>query len=60
MKIIEKGRRDSEEVYQGLCLGCDTKVEFRRKEAKIFADSRNDTYLTVECPVCAKIIYVTL
>lgn len=51
MRIIEQGTPPEDTVHVGKCTRCKTIVEFKRSEARHHTH-RNESYLSVTCPVC--------
>ncbi len=51
MKIIREGKLPEEKLYEVTCQNCRTYFEFAKKEAKVQSD-RNETYLSIKCPLC--------
>jgi endogenous inhibitor of DNA gyrase (YacG/DUF329 family) len=60
MEIIKRGTLPSERQYSGTCSTCGTQVKFKEGEARFHSDQRDGDFITVDCPVCGKIIYGTL
>lgn len=62
MKIIKPGNLPEEKEYRAQCNNCNCVFEFKRGEAKIDSSGsyRNETYLTIGCPTCMKLVYVDI
>lgn len=52
MQILYKGTPPGDVVYVGTCSSCQTKVKFKKLEAKECGEQRDGFYLEVQCPVC--------
>lgn len=57
MDILFKGIPPGEVEYEGTCSSCQTRVKFKRGEAKEGGDQREGFHLEVDCPVCRGKIY---
>jgi RNase P subunit RPR2 len=58
IKIIKRGKKAEDKIYQGTCRNCETVIEFPRGAAKFTDDQRDGAYLSVTCPVCSRSITV--
>jgi hypothetical protein len=56
VKIISRGVKPEDKVYKGTCMNCMTVFECQRHEGTFHEarDQRDDSYLSVKCPVCGK------
>lgn len=57
MRIVERGTLPEEQLWQGTCTHCRTRIEFERHEGKFHDDQRDGSYVTIACPVCQMTIY---
>ena len=57
MKIIYKGIKPPEPVYQGSCNKCGTVVEFEKSEGDYLPRGYIDYSIAIKCPVCNFHIY---
>lgn len=58
IKIIKRGQKPENKIYQGECYRCKTVVEFPMGAAKYNSDQREGDFLSVVCPVCSHQITV--
>lgn len=60
MEILRRGNLPSEDTFDGKCIHCRTVVRFKRSEGKSSPDPRDMVFIGVDCPVCNRLIEVSL
>jgi ribosomal protein S27AE len=55
IKVIKRGVRPEDVVYNAECGRCGTQVEFQQSDAVAYyaIDQRDVNSLTITCPVCS-------
>jgi hypothetical protein len=60
IKIIKRGKIPEDKVYPTTCGVCRTEFEFTEKDGNVTDSQRDGRFITVKCPVCAKLICLDL
>lgn len=56
MRIIKEGKPPKEKLLTATCRNCKTEIEFAMKEASYISDQRDGDFVSINCPICVKII----
>ncbi len=54
MKILQRGHKPENRVYDFKCYYCSTTFEAERHECSFSEDQRDGSFLTYACPVCER------
>lgn len=57
MRVIHRGTLPSDRLYEGTCTSCGTQVEYKKGEAQVSPDQRDNGATYVHCPVCNGFIW---
>ena len=60
IEVVELGTPPDQVEYETRCQKCQSKLKFKRSDAKYVNDQRDGDYLTVECPVCKNLVTKSL
>lgn len=53
VEILQRGTPPAERQYTLDCRNCKSRIRCKHSETQSHTD-RNETYLSIECPVCQK------
>ena len=52
IKLITKGKKPEEKIYQGKCLNCYSVVQASPSDGRVTSDQRDGNFFTFNCPNC--------